>query len=348
MILRRTGCGACLIILLLAMVAGATSTGDSTQESLAEMARLLQTDRVKALPAARTAFEAWVKKADPGNPSRQALRQRMEALQSLRDRILQALQPAGDAAVQNLVDGLVAATPGHSSTPAASASGPSVASPEELYAEYLPYFVYRLDMTGLSTAEIDFVRSYYSAQAQALIDEIMEAGIPLAAVDQAQPIEGYLLLLPLLQNPAQFDMRLLSALPGRLMTPDRLSRMADFCLLKAGRLDAAAGIGAQLLEVKGQDDACYRYYVSAAEKCQASHQPGRAVQCLKEAVKILKPDDPRIVEHRFGMCSMWSASKNYALAAGEAGQVAKEYRGTAHAGKARYLRIRYFAEQGDS
>jgi tetratricopeptide (TPR) repeat protein len=73
-----------------------------------------------------------------------------------------------------------------------------------------------------------------------------------------------------------------------------------------------------------------------------------AVKCLRAAIAILEPSDARVLQLRFKICDVWAGAKNWALASGEAGQIARDYSGSPQAGQALVRRIRYLAAQGDN
>ncbi|HUW82166.1 MAG TPA: hypothetical protein VMZ31_05125 [Phycisphaerae bacterium] len=203
-------------------------------------------------------------------------------------------------------------------------------------------------MRALTAAQVTFARAYYNAEAKDMLNETMELGASLASLTQGeQSVENYLVLMPLLQNPTQFDVRLLDALPVSCTTPERLHQLADFCLLCLGRLDAASAIATRLAGTQGPDPARYAYFVDSVGKCTNAHEPGLAVRCLDEAIALLDRDDQRVLEHRFRKCEIWANAGNYAMAAGEAGTIARDFAGTEHGARARYLRIRHLATQGD-
>ncbi len=316
---------------------------DEPYQSLA--ARLRQDQA--ALPQARDLFERWLR-LEPDNRCVQGFAERLGALQTLRQRIHDALVPAGAAAVQGLAIDILTDTPSAPQTRPARAAPPLVPA-AQLYSEFLPHFQYRLQTDRFSPAQQDFLRTYYNAQVRQMVDEVMRWGMPLSTVAaDSHELEYYLLLLPLLHSTCGFDVSLLNTLPPWILAADRLERLADFCLLRVERIDAAGAIGVQLLRHDKGGSGAYEYYLAAADKCVKSRLPARAVQCLEAAIASLARDDPRAVEQRLAICQVWADAKNYAMAAGAAGQIIKDMSGAPASGRARYLRIRYLSQQGDS
>jgi hypothetical protein len=204
-------------------------------------------------------------------------------------------------------------------------------------------------VAGLDAREQEFLLTFYNAAALQMIDQTMRLGLPLSSLGkESWELDNYLLLLPLLHSQTQFDARLLDALPSGLLSPERLGHMADFCLLRLGRLDAAAAIGVRVVGREPSKEAIYQYYVDAASKCRQQHLLARAAQCLEQAVALLAPEDLKSIEARFRLCETYDENKSYAQAAGQAGQIAKYTAGTDNAGKATFLRLKYFAKQQDS
>lgn len=315
-------------------------------ERLKELTEQQRSSPSYVLPACRQAFEQWVHD-DPENKPLQAFGERLQALRSLRDRIGSRLKAASAAATGSLLDEILARDTVISQ--AKNVLPADVAPAEQVYAEYLPHFVQGIAVAGLGPTAQDFLKTFYNAEVQEMVEQTMRLGLALSCLDKASyELDYYLLLLPLLHSPVGFDARLLDSLPDRVTTTDKLTHMADFCLLRLGRPDAAAAIAIRLTKQQPSDAVLYQYYQDAAAKCVGNKLPNRAVQCLQQARGLFKPTDPKVVELRFRICDTWANSKNYALAAGEAGQIARDMPGTGAAGKAIYSRIKYFSEQGDS
>ena len=152
----------------------------------------------------------------------------------------------------------------------------------------------------------------------------------------------------MLHDPAGFSAESLRELPNWMLAPEHLRRLADFCLFRAGRLDAAEAIALNLKDQKPTRDARLAFRLEAADRCAATHRPGLAVDCLKAAQLLLEPRDGRAVEIRFRICTVWAQAKNWALAAGEAGRLAQDLAGSANGAKARFMRLKYLATPGDA
>jgi len=333
------------VLWVISPFAALAEQGEVPAERLAAATQMLQEDAPQALTEARVLFEQWCQ-IEPENPSLREFRHRVAALRSLRGRISACLGPARQTAAQQLVDDLL--LPAAKRPATASPVKPVSDTPQQLYARYLPHFIYRLDVRTLTTPQVTFARVYYDAEAKAMLNETMALGEPLAPLTQGeQRVEKYLVLMPLLQNPTHFDVRLLDALPVSCTTPERLHELADFCLLSLGRLDAASAIATRMADTQDPRTARYAYFVDSVAKCTDAHQLGLAARCLDEAIALLDRDDPRVLEHRFRKCDIWANAKNYAMAAGVAGAIAKDLAGTEHGAKARYLRIKHLATQGD-
>ncbi len=201
----------------------------------------------------------------------------------------------------------------------------------------------------MTASQQAFLKAYYNAEIHTRIDEIMLLGRPLATLGQEDHgLECYLLLLPLLHSTSEFDADLLNELPNWVMKPERVHRLIDFCLFRAGRLDAAAAIQARAPETSGSKTSPRDAYLAFVPKCLQNNRPDRAVQCLRKAIDLSTPGASAIVDLRFRICDIWADARNFALAAGEAGQIARDVAGTERAGRAIYLRVKYFADKGDA
>jgi tetratricopeptide (TPR) repeat protein len=336
-----------LLLLLAVTQAPAASTAPAADLAAQRQAvlTLLRADPAGALTAASEVFERWVRQ-EPDNRALRGFDDRLRALQALQQRICEAIEPAAREAARGLAADVLTDVVGAPATQPSRAAA-DVVPASQLYAEFLPQFLYRLDTQELDPPQQEFLRRYYNLQVRRMIDEVMRLGLPLSAMTaDSHELEHYLLLLPLLHSTSGFDVSLLSTLPPWVLAPGRLEGLADFCLLRVGRLDAAMVIATRLCH-EGKGDV-YAYCVSAADKCEKNRQPGRAVQCLEAAVNALTKDDPRVLEQRFAICRTWANAKNYALAAGQAGRIIKDLAGTPQGGQARYLRIRYLSQQGDA
>lgn len=338
------------LLLLLGVCLGMGSSKPAPAASsysghIESMTRLLESAPVEHLPAARTLLDQWHLEASD-NKSLKGFRQRMKVLQSLRDEILQQLQVTGQDAVSALVDHLWDDARKKTKSKASSAT---VVPAEQVYRRYLPHFRYSIDTSSLQPAEKTFLQAYYNAEVQATISQVMRKGRALGAGGdrQAQELECYLILLPLLHNPRRFVADSLRELPEWMMTPAHLKSLSDFCLFRAGRLDAAEAI---MMNTPGQQPtpkSRYDFYTDAADRCVDAHLPGVAVECLKTVVTLLERNDPRHVELRTRIYEIWAGAQNWALAAGEAGQLAHDFKGSAAAGRAMGQRVKYLSAQGD-
>ena len=299
------------------------------------LAQALPADPDRHLPEARAILDRWSRSV-PDHASLQLYNRRIQALRSLRDEIVVQLQAAGHDAVGKLVGDLW----GKERPRDSSAASPPVARPivpaEQLYRLYLPHFRYAIDTAGLHPAEKAFLRAYYNAEVQAAISRIMHLGRPLAAAAGARSheLEYYLILLPLLHHTERFSVESLRELPHWMLASEHLQHLADFCLLRAGRLDAAEALALRLKDQQPTMDARYNFYLESCDRCLAAHVPAAAVACLKTALGLLPERDERAVALRFRICEIWADAKNWALAVGEAGQIAQEFPSTAEGGRA--------------
>jgi len=310
----------------------------AAEESLQAMTARLREEGPRALPDARLLFEALCDR-ETDTPALKAFGDRLAALDALRDRIGAQLKAASRREVSRSVLALVERTPAASSAPLTT-TRPAKVSAEQLYKAYARYFYYPIDTGSLSSPEKRFLQAYYHAHVQAMVDELMFLGRPLEAVSRDNYDLGYyLLLLPLLHSPSGFDPTLLDHLPPWLLTSASLERLSDFCLFKVGRLDAAEAVALRLQAT--QPDAATRrdFFVRTASRCRKAGRPKLAVKCLRRAIALCRPDDPAVVAYRFEIYHTWHEAENLALAADEAGAIARDYPGTEHAGKARFLRI---------
>lgn len=333
----------------------ADSSGMPPADDLDRLTRKLEADPAAALVAARDVFDRWCK-ASPDLNSLELFRHRLSACESLRKEILRRLQAVGQGAIQELVgsdlwdDGRPVR--GKSGQPsAASATSTPLVPPEQLYRLYLPHFQYAIDTRDLQPAEKSFLRAYYNAEVRDAIAGVVQVGRPLAAARDRHGLahlECYLLLLPLLHDTSRFSADSLRGLPDWMFAPDRLRALSDFCLFRAGRLDAAEAIAVSMNKSKSPSEAGIEFYTEASARCAVAHMPGVAVECLRAAIGRMDGRDPRAVGLRFQICDIWAGVKNWALAAGEAGGIARDYPGQAEAGRALCLRLEYLAAQGDN
>jgi len=314
-------------------------------QRLPSITKNLQRNDHRALPAARAILSEWLQ-ADPDNPSLKAFHSRLHVIRSLCERMNDSLQEKGQDALRELVGDVVQERHAPDSSPVGKTA--QIAPAEQLYAEYLPAFSRPLDKQGLAEAEIAFLQTYYDAEVRAMIGDLMALGAKFSALDaESHALESYLVLLPLLHSRHDFDVSLLRALPGWAMTPERLQILRDFCLMKLGRLDAAAAIETHFIGRDTSEQALCEYYIAAADRCAAAKLPGLAVQCLKRGIDLLGREDSRRSELLFKTCSVWADHDNFAAAAGEAATIAHELRDPQQVGKARCLRLVYLARQGD-
>ena len=339
--------------MLLSVVIVLPTTGQaSAPADMEKLCRLLDDKPADNLPAARALFEGWYK-ADPHNAALQAFRLRLTTLHALRDEISAQLRSAGHNAVGRMVtailDGQDAPKSGDVSK-TDTAAVHAVVSAEELYRRYLPGFRYPLNARGLQPAQKTFLRGLYNAEIRVAILEIMRVGRSLATAADAKSseVEYYLLVLPLLHEFTAFSVESMRDMPGWMLTPEHLRLLADFCLFRAGRLDAAEAISLNLKDQRPAPETKLAFRVEAAGRCVVAHQPALAVECLKAAQSLLEPRDPRVTEIRFRICTVWAEAKNWALAAGEAGRLAHDFAGSPDGAKAFCTRIGYLAAQGDA
>ncbi len=334
-----------------AAVADATPSADD----LDRLTRQLESGSDGVLPQARELFDRWCK-ASPDRNSLKLFRHRLSACESLRQEIVRQLQTVGRGAIRQLVgsdlwDDEKPAT-GKTAHPSAMPAAPAPIVPaEQLYRLYLPHFQYAIDTRDLQPAEKSFLRAYYNAEVRDAIAGVVQVGQPLAAARDRRGtanLECHLLLLPLLHDTARFSMDSLRGLPDWMFAPDRLRALSDFCLFRAGRLDAAEAIAVGMNKSKSPSEAGIEFYTEASSRCVVAHLPGVAVECLRAAIGRMDARDARAVALRFRICEIWAGVKNWALAAGEAGGIARDYPGTAEAGRALCLRLEYLAAQGDS
>lgn len=129
---------------------------------------------------------------------------------------------------------------------------------------------------------------------------------------------------------------------------ERLQRLADFCLLRAGRLDAALAIQLKLRQLEPTVENRYALYLENATRCTAAHVPGTAVQSIESARRLLDEKDPRQLALQLRICDTWAGAQNWALAAGQAGTIARDYATVPEGGEALVRRMRYLAAQEDA
>ncbi len=345
---RPAGRYASFMAILAAAIIGQPSPpcyASVTDATLEAITARLATEPVDALPEADRLFERLCElQADTAAWS--AFRVRLTALSALRERITTQLEQNMHRVVGRTILDLMesdSATPQTQQAPQTT----SFVSAEQLYRVYAPHFRYPIDTSGLSPVEKLFLQNYYNSHVRAMIEEIMRKGLVQAGGTEDQKIEYFLLLLPLLHSPDDFDVELLKSLPPWMLTNDRIKRLIDFCLLRVGRFDAAEAIALRLRGEQVTDMARYKFYVDTASQCQAAGRPTPAVECLRRAIACLAPDDPRVAQLHFEICDIWHEAKNLALAADEAGAIARKFAGTEHAGRARYLRITYLTAAGE-
>lgn len=316
---------------------------DISEASIEAMTERLAAAPADALPEADRLFETLLEsRAD--STGWHAFHMRLTALRALRERITsqfrQNVRREMDRTILDLVE-----SDSPPPRPQHAPESESIVSAEQLYRLYAPHFRFAIDTSSLSTVEKEFLHVYYSSHVRAMIDEIMFLGRPLQAVLQENhELEYHLLLLPLLHSAGDFDVELLKNLPPLILTTDRLARLSDFCLFRAGRLDAAEAIALRLRGAQATDAARFDFYIDAARRSRDVGRPTLSVECMRRAIACLDPDDPEVVARRFEMCQTWRDAENFALAADEAGAIAHDFPGTEHAGRARYLRITYLVE----
>lgn len=330
--------------------AASAATQATTQAATNEMqdiTKQLTSTPPRNLHRAQEVFREWCK-AEPESKALEACRLRFDAVESLKNQITSQLQPAAQKAMTDLLGDF--ADNNHSAKPSTPAKSSYTMIPaEQLYVSYLPYFTEPIDASALKGTQKEFLRAYYDAEVRSTSFEIIRAGQALVlAKEGGQQLESYLLILPLLHGLQKFDPSLLAELPGQMLTSERLGRLSDFCLLQVGRPDAAVGILHLLMQVTGARFNEYDSYLAVSEKCMKVNRSDLAVKCLRAAIGLLQPDDPKVLQLRFRMCDYWASTNNSALAAGEAGAIMKRYKKTKDAGKAFYLRIKYLTNQGDS
>jgi len=318
-------------------------------EQCNRLARVLPANPEPHLPEARAVLDRWFRSA-PDQASLQLFHRRIQVLFSLRDEVVTQLQAAGQDAVDKLVGDLWENKRSPKAPTASPPSSKPIVPAEQLYRLYLPYFRYAIDTQGLDSTEMAFLRAYYNAEVQAAISRIMRLGRPLAAAagTRSFELEYYLILLPLLHQTEHFSVESLRELPPWVLASEHLKRLADFCLLRAGRLDAAEAIALKLKDQQPTAESRHTFYLESCDRCLAAHVPAAAVACLKAALGLLQEHDPRAVALRFRICEIWAAARNWALAAGEAGQIAQDFSNTAEGGRALFNRLRYLTSQGDA
>lgn len=330
-----------LLVALFILLGGAQSDPDSN--ALTDLTERLRTGAAETLAEARPLFSKWCDD-QPENLPLQEFRRRVEAIRTLKEEILQQLRPVSSQAINDIVTGVLRA----SDKPGTPASRPtnSLVPADQVYRQYLPHFTYRIDTSGFTPNQESFLRVYYNAEVQEVMHEVAGFRQPMVLSDQMGELEAYLLLVPLLHSPSKFPPAVLEGLPVWMRTPERFARLSDFCLFRLGRIDAAVVLHTEL-QKEGEPDP-KKFYAKAADKCLERHRPDRAVQCFQAAIELVPPGSKEAATLRFRICETWASAKNYALAANQAGMIAKEFQGQPAEGDALHLRIQYFATQGDA
>ncbi len=347
MAVRAVLCHLVMIVFILEARADTSATRPYDLERLQEVTTQLETDPRQGMPAATAFFNQWCA-AEPDHKALQGFHGRLKALQSLREVVVGQLDRARSKALDSFVQDILEPSTNPSSKDQKEAVL-KVLPADQLYGLYYQKFAHRIDTTGLTPQQLAFLKTYYNAQAQAMIEEVMRLGQALGTAGQDfQETECYLLLIPLLHSPTDFRGEILATLPSWVLAPQRLEHMIDFCLLRVDRLDAAAAIHATCVAKQESGEVRFKFFTSSADKCLANGRPDVAVKCLRWAIDQLKPGDKQIADIRFRICDIWMGARKFALAAGDAGQIIKEFPDTDYAGKAMFIRIQSLQAQENS
>lgn len=157
----------------------------------------------------------------------------------------------------------------------------------------------------------------------------------------------YLMVLPLLHyREGGFTPTTLAFLPDWMRIPANMGILQGFCLMHAGRIDAAVGLARTEAKWAGKPFDAKAYLTASGEQCHESRRVDLAVACLRAAKALMTPRSDEATNTHFRMVEILSDARTAALAAGECKLLLDELadKKPHEWGRAAVLRITYLAK----
>lgn len=327
-----------LCIISIAVVAGlphSMTEGGETDAELADFAayrKAIEDDEDLRAASIGEAIFADIAQEYKGDVGFRAYKSKLDAAEFLAGQMQQQLEKATNAQMLQFAGDIF-----ENGSKKPKSRPLSVAPAKRFYETSVKLFSRPVKIDGLKDEEKSFLAQYYNLRLRVLTGEIAKAGQALAIANSAfKGTHDYVLVLPLLHvsesRPINIDV-----LPKWMRKPSQLDIFANSCLLHFGLPFHAMTLARDSAQLSNRSFSELAYYRSAAKACGTTHAHV-AADCHRRAIIHAKDEAPEMaITLRFEVVQLWLDSRNYALAASEAQEIADIYPNHKDTGRAIWL-----------
>ncbi len=309
-----------------------------------EFEQLVQTmQNSKAIENGRVLFERIVSKY-PDNNSLHDLQERLKVARYLAELICRGLKSRQKKSIENVISlemelelpsiGMKEKEPGYLLAPA-----------EQLYWTHFELFSRKLDIQGVSAADLKFLRGYYCLRMQSWIREVATVVTKVIITNpEFSDLSYYSFVLPLLYIcDEENDWKELEFLFA-LVDSDILDAISDFCLLRVDRPRVSCEIAKYKAKSQNKSFSSVDWALAASTKCVENHRLDLAEKILYKAIDSLGDKD-KIVEIRLKIAEYYGKCDDNITAAKRCKQIAGDFPDSILYGKVMSSYFAYLARQ---
>lgn len=215
------------------------------------------------------------------------VRTRLRAARRIHQRVTAFLRKVGDEAANSQFDDPV--VPRDNPAAPTGSSPDKVCAPERIYNAHRSTFGPPLRIEGLNPPVAEFVESFYNLRIRIISREIAAACQPTEVPSDRRLVYPYVLILPLLKTEHDFlAFEDIDFLASWNQTPRSLDILEEFCLIKAGRIDAAVAVARISSDGGSAEFDRIDFLLASADRCMEARRIDIAEECLRLALASAK------------------------------------------------------------